>query len=260
MRGLRAAIVLFLAVLLPSLSASTGLAQTANPFADWSAVVIAADYHAASGEPAKVFDNARIEIARALVGAGFSAKNVAQFSVRPHLYEEMPFAVDPAETLPRTLRRLTEATAGGCFVYLTSHGDPDGVVYGKTTLSPTELDSMLDVTCGTRPTVAVISACFSGVFVPALAGPNRMVMTAARPDRASFGRGEAEVYTYFDGCLLESLPTSPRLDVLAENTRACVARRETEMGMAPPSEPQVSIGPQIAGQLPALTLAPRPPG
>jgi hypothetical protein len=98
------------------------------------------------------------------------------------------------------------------------------------------------------------------VFVPVLAGPDRMVFTAARPDRASFGCGAEEVYTYFDGCVLESLPKATRLDVLAELARACVARRETEMGMTPPSEPQISIGPEMAKRLPLLTLAPRPAG
>jgi hypothetical protein len=48
--------------------------------------------------------------------------------------------------------------------------------------------------------------------------------------------------------------------VLAEKARACVARRETEMGMAPPSEPQISIGAEIARRLPELTLVPRPSG
>ena len=145
-------------------------------------------------------------------------------------------------------------------IYLTSHGNPDGVVFGRNMLSPDAVKILLDNACGTRPTVVVISACFSGVFVPVLAGPDRMIVTAARPDRASFGCGAEEVYTYFDGCVLESLPKAARFDVLAELARACVARRETEMGMTPPSEPQISIGAEMARRLPALTLVARPPG
>jgi hypothetical protein len=254
-RGLQALVVLAFAALAPAASA-----QPINPFADWIAVVVAADYRDHDGEPIKVFDNARQAVAKALVGVGFSSSHMAQFSVRPQLYEEMPLAVDPPEGLPRAFKRLTDAYKGGCFFYLTSHGNPDGVVFGRNMLSPAAVDLMLDQTCGERPTVVVISACFSGVFVPVLAGPNRMVVTAARPDRASFGCGAEETYTYFDGCVLESLPKASRLDVLAEQARACVARRETEMGMAPASEPQILIGTEIAKLLPQLTLVPRPPG
>lgn len=255
LRGFWAGLVLAFAALAPAASA-----QPINPFADWVAVVVAADYRDHDGQPIKVFDNARQDLVKALVGVGFARSRIAQFSVRPHLYEDMPQAVDPPDGLPRALKRLTDASSGGCFFYLTSHGNPDGVVFGKNMLSPTAVKVVLDNTCGSRPTVVVISACFSGVFVPALAGPERMVVTAARPDRASFGCGAEEVYTYFDGCVLESLPKAARLDVLAELARACVARRETEMGMTPPSEPQISIGREMAKRLPLLTLAPRPAG
>lgn len=255
LRGFQA--ILVLAVVALSQAAS---AQPINPFADWAAVVVAADYRDQEGQPIKVFDNARTEIVRSLVAMGFSPSHLAQFSVRPQLYAEMPLAVDPPTILPRTLKRLTDETKAGCFFYLTSHGNPDGVAYGKQMLTPTQLDAILDLTCGARPTVVVISACFSGVFVPVLAAPNRMIVTAARADRASFGCGEAEVYTYFDGCVLESLPNSPRLDALAANARACVAKREVAMEMSPPSEPQVSIGADFAKVLPVLTLVPRPSG
>lgn len=255
LRGFWAGVVLSLAALAPAASA-----QPVNPFADWVSVVVAADYRDHEGRPIKVFDNARQEVAKALLGMGFPRSRMAQFSVRPQLYEEMPMAVDPPDGLPRTLKRLTDAASGGCFFYLTSHGNSDGVAFGKNTLSPETVKIMIDGTCGARPTVVVISACFSGVFIPALAGPDRMVVTAARPDRASFGCGEEETYTYFDGCILESLPKAVRFDVLAELARACVARRETEMGMTPPSEPQIFIGPQMARRLPTLTLVARPPG
>jgi hypothetical protein len=255
LRGFWAGLVLSLAALAPAASA-----QPVNPFADWVAVVVAADYRDHDGQPIKVFDNARQELVKALLGVGFSRSRMAQFSVRPQLYEDMPQAVDPPDGLPRTFKRLTDASRGGCFFYLTSHGNPDGVVFGRNMLSPDAVKILLDNACGTRPTVVVISACFSGVFVPVLAGPDRMIVTAARPDRASFGCGAEEVYTYFDGCVLESLPKAARFDVLAELARACVARRETEMGMTPPSEPQISIGAEMARRLPALTLVARPPG
>jgi hypothetical protein len=93
--------------------------------------------------------------------------------------------------------------------------------------------------------VVVISACFSGVFTSALARKNRLVLTAARSDRSSFGCGESDKYPFFDGCVLESLPQSVDFLGLAARTRACVARREREEEMSPPSDPQISAGPKF---------------
>ena len=105
--------------------------------------------------------------------------------------------------------------------------------------------SLVDDYCGKRPTVAVISACFSGVFVRDLEWPNRMVMTAARPDRTSFGCGATDRYTYFDDCFLQSLSVSKNLLDLSSAVPVCVSKRETAERIGPPSEPQVSIGPQM---------------
>jgi hypothetical protein len=103
--------------------------------------------------------------------------------------------------------------------------------------------------------VVIISACFSGVFVPALATPNRMVLTAARPDRSSFGCGEADKYPYFDDCFLQSMQASRDFPTLARSVQACVAAREVKEGMKPPSEPQVWVGPQIRPLLPLYGFA-----
>jgi hypothetical protein len=40
---------------------------------------------------------------------------------------------------------------------------------------------------GVRHKVVVISACYSGVFIPRLANPNVLVITAADADHSSFG-------------------------------------------------------------------------
>ncbi|WP_308238130.1 C13 family peptidase [Phenylobacterium sp. J367] len=128
-------------------------------------------------------------------------------------------------------------------------------------LAPGVLGQMVDRTCGQRPTVVVISACFSGVFVPALAGPNRMVLTAARPDRSSFGCGESDKYPYFDDCFLQSAPQATDFAHLGRTVQGCVAAREAKEGMKPPSEPQIYVGPALRPMLPlyAFTRPPRRP-
>lgn len=121
---------------------------------------------------------------------------------------------------------------------------------GDTTYAPGELSQMLDNTCNSRPTVVIISACFSGVFVPPLEAPNRMILTAARPDRTSFGCGQADRYPYFDQCVLQVLPSSADFPDFGRGVQACVAAREKAEHVGPPSEPQLWIGAQAQTALP----------
>jgi hypothetical protein len=230
-------------------------AAASPAFGDWAAVVIAGDWHAHSGGPSEAFDNARRDVAQAFERAGFEPQNLRQFSVRPERYKDPNPEKSEPQLIYNALADLTARAPGGCLVYFSSHGAPQGVVVDQQLLPPGVLASMLDTTCGKRPTVVIISACFSGVFVPALAGANRMVLTAARPDRSSFGCGEADRYPYFDQCVLESLPGSSDFAALGRTVQACVAARETKEGMRPPSEPQLFIGPALKPLLPLYSLA-----
>mgnify|MGYP006209079615 CR=1 FL=1 len=56
---------------------------------------------------------------------------------------------------------------------------PDG---SEDTITPDALRAALDAS-GIVHRVVVISACYSGGFVPALKNPDTLVLTAARPDR-----------------------------------------------------------------------------
>jgi hypothetical protein len=243
-----------LALIAGGLWLATVAPVAASPFSDWSAVVVAGDWHAHSGGPSEAFDNARRDVTQALERAGFEAQNLRQFSVRPERYKDAPLSKSEPQAIYDALADLTARATGGCLVYFSSHGAPQGVVVDQRFLRPGVLAGMLDSTCGKRPTVVIISACFSGVFVPALAGPNRMVLTAARPDRSSFGCGEADKYPYFDQCVLESMPASADFAKLATTVQACVAAREVKEGMKPPSEPQLYIGAQLKPLLPLYPL------
>jgi hypothetical protein len=226
----------------------------ASPFSDWSAVVIAGDWHAHSGGPSEAFDNARRDVTAAFERAGFEPANLRQFSVRPERYKDALLTKSSPQAIYDALADLTRKASGGCLVYFSSHGAPQGVVVDQQFLPPGVLASMLDTTCGKRPTVVIISACFSGVFVPPLAGPERMVLTAARPDRSSFGCGEADRYPYFDQCVLESLPNAGDFAALGPAVQSCVSAREIKEGMRPPSEPQLFIGPALKPLLPLYSL------
>jgi hypothetical protein len=226
----------------------------AQGFSDWAAVVVAGDFKAHSGKPSEVFDNARRDVSKALQGVGFQPANLRQFSVRPARYRNPRPGRSELDAIYDSLASLTETVKGGCLIYFTSHGAPEGVLVGEGVLAPGVLRQMLDQTCGKRPTVVVMSACYSGVFVPALAAPNRMILTAARRDRTSFGCGETDRYPFFDECFLGSLPGASDLVALGQAVKACVAAREVKEGVQPPSEPQLSVGAQVRPLLPLYTL------
>ena len=63
-------------------------------------------------------------------------------------------------------------------------------------LTPPSLKAMLDRS-GIQNSVIVVSACHSGSFIPALAGPTRLVIAAAHADRTSFGCDDRREWTYF---------------------------------------------------------------
>src|ERR1700749_2074524 len=76
------------------------------------------------------------------------------------------------------------------FLILTSHGSRVGLAVkaGRLTqiLTPSNLAEMLSRT-GMRHKVVIISACYSGIFIPRLANPDTLVITAAEAAHPSFG-------------------------------------------------------------------------
>lgn len=250
-----------LAALLVLLVFGPACAAEPQPFRDWAVLVVAGDWRAHDGSPIDAFDNARRDAAAGYVRAGFAPENVRQFSVRPFKPGDDPKLVVPAETALEALRSTAAGATGGCLVHLTSHGDPTGAVLGPFgKLTPAGLDRLLDDACGVRPTVVVVSACFSGVFVPALAAPNRMVLTAARRDRSSFGCGQGARYPFFDQCVIESLPLSHDFLDLGRRAKVCVAAMETAQDLRPPSEPQTFVGEDMQILLPLAPFRrPAPP-
>jgi hypothetical protein len=255
-------VVGWVAAFLATAAFAEGPGQTPprSPFNDWSAIVVAGDWRSGDGRHTEAFDNARRDVAATLVALGVKPENITQLSTRPD-----GDAAASARLTPRAMvegmRASAARTRGGCLVYYTSHGSPDGVVLdimGRVNLlSPKDLALFLDNTCPGRPAIVFVSACYSGVFVPHLQGPQRMVMTAARGDRSSFGCSTDDKYPFFDDCFLQSVGKARNFPALAPAIQACVARKETDLGLGPPSEPQVSIGPDLRL---SLSMMPFPSG
>src|SRR5207253_959261 len=101
---------------------------------------------------------------------------------------------------------------------------------------------VLSYGCAAAPTVVIVSGCYSGIFAagPMLA-PNRIIMTAARADRPSFGCQTDRIYTFFDECLLAAIPRARQWRAVFDATAACVRSKEQQLE-AVPSEPQAFFG------------------
>ena len=221
-------------------SNSNAQSNTAN-FGQWAVLLVAGDYRAHSGAPSKVFDNGRSDLAKAFAKIGFNKSNMVQFSVDYDEGTQHTSVVDIAAALQSLAARAKQ----GCLIYFTSHGTPNGIIVGDSLMTPVQMHDMINSACGARPSVIVMSSCYSGQFVPALAGDNRVVMTAARPDRTSFGCGEMDHYTFFDDCFLRAMPMANDFPGLGNLVQQCVAFREQQMRATPPSEPQLDVGPGV---------------
>lgn len=87
-------------------------------------------------------------------------------------------------------------------LYLTMHGTHEHELalyyppYVEDALVPDDLRFVLRK-AGIRNRVIVVSACYSGGFVPRLQGDDTLIMTAARQDRPSFGCGADSTATFF---------------------------------------------------------------
>ena len=171
---------------------------------------------------------------------------------------EAPFATVTA--LQRTLATMAERMDDGediLFLFLTSHGAPDHTLevslapYQLESLTPARLRGLLDES-GIRFRVIVVSACYSGGFVQALAGPETMVITASRADRTSFGCRDGEQWTDFGRAFFkEALPATGSFEGALRRARELIAKREAAAKLSP-SEPQIFVGGAIRERLQTL--------
>jgi hypothetical protein len=134
------------------------------------------------------------------------------------------------------------------FLILTSHGSPGGLAVkaGQVTqtLTPPALAAMLART-GVRHRAAVISACYSGVFIPHLASPDTLVITAADANHPSFGCRDKAKWTYFgDAFFNVALRKAKDMQDAFAVARELVTKRELRERFEP-SNPQMAGGENV---------------
>ncbi len=149
-------------------------------------------------------------------------------------------------SLGRSFQALAERSGAEdlIFIYLTSHGSAQHELHidqprlQLADLPASELASLL-TPLKDRYKVLVISACYSGGFIPELQDEKTLVITAARADRVSFGCSEENDFTYFGRALFaEALQETDDLQRAFELAKASVAAREKSDGFEA-SEPQI---------------------
>lgn len=152
-------------------------------------------------------------------------------------------------------------------LYTTSHGMELGLTYhygdsGYGILSPARLKAALEE-AGIRRRVLILSACYSGVFVPLLASPDTAILTAAASTRTSFGCAAENDWTFFGDALINRALRQPvGLEDAAKLAGRSVAKWEITARLLS-SLPQTSIGagakgwlPQIEAGMPRIASAP----
>ena len=162
---------------------------------------------------------------------------------------------------------LMDASEDVLVLYTTSHGFDLGLTYhygdsGYGVLSPARLKAALEE-AGIKRRVLILSACYSGVFVPVLASPDTAILTAAASTRTSFGCAAENDWTFFGDALINRALRQPvALGEAAQQAGRSVAEWEAKARVLA-SLPQTSIGaeakawlPQIEARMPRLASAP----
>jgi hypothetical protein len=144
------------------------------------------------------------------------------------------------------------------FLYMSSHGSkPEdnkdtefllsqtGMMLNN--VSPAALKTILDKH-HLPYQIVIISACYSGGFIPTLKADNRLVMTSAAANKQSFGCSDEENMTYFgEAFFQQGLNQTSDLNKAFQIAKRRVSKRESSKNFEP-SEPQLYKAPDVIPQ------------
>jgi hypothetical protein len=142
----------------------------------------------------------------------------------------------------------TDPASDIAFIYLSSHGSPDAELatelpnYVRLSSISAEAVSKLLAKAGIRRRIIIVSACYSGSWIPMLADDDTIILTASAEDRTSFGCDDSRNLTLFGEALLKGKSAQKRsLKDTFEAARTTIARRENAWKITP-SKPQAYVG------------------
>ena len=132
-------------------------------------------------------------------------------------------------------------------LFATTHGDPvSGLAYrdkmdGAGMIAPQRLSALLD-DAGIKRRMVVLSACYSGIFIPLLTNDQTVIVTAASSQRTSFGCAPGNDWTFFGDALVNNALRKPqKFDAAVAEAAQLISSWEGMLKLTP-SRPQVFIG------------------
>ena len=168
-------------------------------------------------------------------------------------------ATVPLATLPNLTAALHGIAAAMdknedvVIVVMTSHGDQTGFALQlpgnrAAELTPQQVAAALDAE-GIKNRVVIVSACYSGIFVPPLMNDDTIVMTAADAKSTSFGCAPEREWTYFgDALFKQSLQPGTDFQHAFAHARTLIQGWEM-MDRIAPSNPQGHFGAALTQKL-----------
>ena len=152
-------------------------------------------------------------------------------------------------SLVRAMARIAELmdeSEDVLVLYSTSHGTPLGLTWREgdrdmASITPKQMREWLD-RHGIRNRLLILSACFSGIFVPGLQTSNSVIVTAAARDRISFGCFADNDWTFFGDAMINHALRKPQsLGAAYAEATALVSEWERRFEVTP-SQPQIFLG------------------
>lgn len=132
-------------------------------------------------------------------------------------------------------------------LFATTHGDPNsGLAYrdgdkGAGMIAPMRLANLLD-DLGFERRMILLSACYSGIFLPLLTNENSVIVTAAASNRTSFGCAPGNDWTFFGDALINNGLRKPQpFDKATEEAVDLIGKWEVSQKLLP-SRPQSFVG------------------
>jgi hypothetical protein len=132
-------------------------------------------------------------------------------------------------------------------LFATTHGDPvSGLAYrdgidGVGMIAPQRLSSLLD-DVGIKRRMVLLSACYSGIFIPLLTNDQTVIVTAASSQRTSFGCAPGNDWTFFGDALVNNAFRKPqKFDAAVAEAVQLISGWENVLKLMP-SRPQVFVG------------------
>lgn len=200
-----------------------------------------------------------LEFIRAQMDTNFatSGRSLLLMNHRSTLTQYPLATVSSIEQSLQTVAKKMDAEKDILFVYLTSHGSENHEFslvqkgFDLPDLTARRFSRIVR-SLPVKWKIIIVSACYSGGFIPGLQDPTTLVIAAARLDRKSFGCGDDSDMTYFARAFFEqSLPNAASFEEAFALSDKLITEWEKEHGDdVKHSYPQMVIGEEIKEYLP----------